>query len=69
MSRRSFPNIESCKFPGHNYYVGYAPLSGVWRISGKSGAWYARCTTERAAGLGAFWANTLAEVSARLESW
>jgi hypothetical protein len=67
--RQSFDNIEFLRFPGHEYLVGYAPLSGVWHITGTSGAWYARCATTRAAGLGAFHANTLAEVSSQLQSW
>lgn len=66
--RRSFGNIESRRFPGHRYLVGYARLSGVWHIHGRSGAWYARCQTNRCAGLGAFYAETLAEISSRLNS-
>lgn len=69
MTRQSFPNIEYQRFPGKAYYTGYAPLSGVWHIHGHSGAWYARCTTNRAPGLAAFWASSLAEVSRMLESW
>ena len=66
--RRAFPNIESRRFPGHPYLVGYARLSGVWHIHGRSGAWYARCQTNRSCGLSAFHACTLAEVSNRLDS-
>lgn len=66
--RQSFDNIEYRRFPGHKYLVGYARLSGVWHIHGRSGAWYARCATNRAAGLCAFHASTLAEVSSRLNS-
>lgn len=65
---RSFPNIECRPFHGQAHRVGYAPLSGVWHIKGKSGAYYARCTTGRAVGLGAFCATTLAEVSTKLAS-
>ena len=66
--RQSFPNIEYQRFPGSAYYTGYAPLSGVWHIHGRSGSWYARCQTNRCAGLGAFYAETLAEISSRLNS-
>lgn len=60
---QSFDNVEYLPFPGHKYRVGYATLSGVWHIHGSTGAYYARCTTGLAAGLGAFHAATLAEVS------
>ena len=68
MPRRSFPNIEYRRFPGHKHLVGYARVSGVWHIHGRSGSWYARCASNRSAGLGAFYASTLSEVSQRLNS-
>ena len=65
--RRTFPNIEYWPLPGKGYRVGYATLSGVWHIKGNSrSGYYARCTTDRAAGFGAFYARTLAEVSKQL---
>lgn len=64
---KSYHNIEKSAFkPGT--YVGYARISGVWHIRGTSGNWYARCTTERASGVGAFFARTLDEVSKELSS-
>lgn len=58
-------NIE--QLPGKAHRTGYAPLSGVWFITGKTGHYYARARDpERAAGLAAFWARTLREVSAEL---
>lgn len=63
---RSFHNIE--KLPGKSHRTGYAPLSGVWHVTGSTGDYYARCRTDRAAGLGAFFARTLADVSRELES-
>lgn len=63
---RNLHNIE--KLPGKKHWTGYSPLSGVWHITGKTGAYYARCTTGRAAGLGAFWCRTLAEASKELGS-
>lgn len=72
--RRSFDNIERNRKPlnatlGAGCYVGYATLSGVWYIrkAGKS-IWYAYCTTDRSAGVGAFYADTMQEVSAKLRS-
>ena len=65
--RRSFPNIESRRFPGHRYLVGYSRTGRAWHIHGRSGQWYARSTNPND-WLGAFHAATLAEVSQRLNS-
>jgi len=66
--RQSFDNIEYNKFPGHHYYVGYAPISGVWHITGDTGRYIVYCKTNRAAGIGCFTAATLADISRELRS-
>ena len=39
---KAFDNIETRKFPGKEYYVGYSADGRSWRITGKSGYWCAR---------------------------
>lgn len=63
--RKSFDNIEYNKFPGQKHYVGYAPLSGVWRIKGTTGRYVAFCQSGRDP-LGSFCADSLAECSSLL---
>ena len=64
---RSYDNIEYIPFPGKSYRVGYARLSGKWRIYRSGKGWYVRADDfTKAAGFGAFCSSTLAEVSAEL---
>lgn len=65
---KSFENIEFRPFPGKDYRVGYARLSGVWHIWGSTRTGYrARCQTGRDT-LGIIFTDTLAEMSDNLMS-
>lgn len=61
---KSYPNIEKSAF-SNRQYVGYAPISGVWHIKGKTGAWWAWCQTGRDK-LGCVSTRTLQEMSDKL---
>lgn len=67
----NFHNIESRKFSGDDYYVGYGRLCSVWRIhrhgKGRNACWYCSPAHMNKAGQVPFYKRTLAEVSKELD--
>lgn len=60
----NYNNIESRKFPGHDYYVGYG-MGATYHIRKLSdGSWYARSTAINGASLAG---RTLAEINRKLQ--
>ena len=65
---KSFENIEYRPFPGKDYRVAHARLSGVWHVRRcYCHGYYAKCATG-ADTLGYIWTRTLAEMSEALLS-
>lgn len=60
-------NIEPRKFDGHTYRVGYDAYGYAWRIRGDSRRGYSAMPARTDLD-GSIWANTLADMGARLSS-